>query len=126
MTIPGALDWHATLVSVTDGDTARLHLERPALVVAGFEVVLRSAGDKGTPIRLVTLDTPERGQPGYAEARWDLKLWAEEHEDELRVETYESAGWDRLLGDLYVAGDRGNTATQHLLRLGWPIYTGKH
>ena len=127
-TILDGLDWQAELVSVTDGDTLRVHLRRRVAIVNGWRMVLEDDDDEdGVPIRLVIVNTPEKrdDRAAWAHAREDLLLWVEEHVHKLRVETYESGGWDRLLGDLYVAGDRGNTATQHLLRLGWPIYKAR-
>lgn len=35
------------------------------------------------------------------------------------LDDYGPGGFDRSLGDLYVRGDRGDTATAHMLRAGW-------
>jgi endonuclease YncB( thermonuclease family) len=112
------------IVKVTDGDTIRAVLCSDEMVVSITKTMRVRTRDavKGEPLRLIIVNTPERGQPGYAEATADLKAWLQEHEGRLRCTTYESAGWDRTLADLYVEGDRGNTATQHLLLLGWPAY----
>lgn len=115
-------DWAAEVVSVTDGDTLRLHLRRTVPLVPGWRQVVEDDDPDGQPVRLVILDTPERGDPGWRLARADLAAWIAARVGMLRCETYESAGWDRLLGDLYVDGRRGDTATQHMLQLGWPSY----
>lgn len=127
-----SFDWSCSVVSVTDGDTVRLHLRREVETVNpisnDFTVTtrmeVRSCSPKGIPVRLVILNTPERGQPGYSDARLMLMDWLNRYVGRLRVQTYESAGWDRLLGDVYVEGERGNTATQYMLLNGWEPYVG--
>lgn len=122
-------DWDAELVSTTDGDTFRAILRRLVRrqVAPGWwqDVQDYSAAPDGTPasvpMRLVIVDTPERGQPRFQEARADLMAWLIQNRAGLRVTTYESAGWDRLLADAW-AWDRGNTATQYMLGLGWPVH----
>lgn len=119
MTVTGT-HWTVDKVSrAVDGDTVRLirkrttHLDGLTLDVYDSEPVA---------VRLVNLDTPERGQPGYLQARVDLVGWLDDHPD-LSVITYPGGGFDRLLGDIYVTGDIGNTATQHMLRdKGWQPY----
>ncbi len=75
-------------------------------------------------IRLVWVDTPEAGEPGHRKAADDLTAWIEAAgAPNLRVVCYESAGWDRLLGDL-IDFD-GNSASQWLMiEKGWPPYDG--
>lgn len=134
--------WSFTLASVTDGDTVRAHLCRqevlqakqdPTIVVAGWSVqgianratavLIKSTEPKGEPLRLVTLDTPERGdEPGFSQARQDVRDWLAHYEGRLEVETYLSGGFDRLLADVYEIGNRGNTLSQHMLRIGWNPY----
>jgi endonuclease YncB( thermonuclease family) len=112
------------VVRVVDGDTVRLIRQR-RLELDGGQYLLSDALSDGVPIRLVWVDTPERGQPGYHEARADLVKWAQllgRHP--LTVVCYESAGWDRLLGDLIDAD--GHSASQWLMReRGWPPYQPK-
>src|SRR5690349_17272268 len=80
------------------------------------------------PIRLVWVDTPERGDhPGWEKARADLTEWIIQHcydengDPTASVITYESGGWDRMLGDLIDAD--GNSASQWLMtERGWPPY----
>jgi endonuclease YncB( thermonuclease family) len=125
-------DWEGTewvvdrVTSVTDGDTVRLvrcrvtELDGRRYLLSDWDIV------NGVPIRLVWVDTPERGHhPGWENARADLKTWISQHSPDddrpLRVICYESAGWDRLLGDLLDAD--GNSASQWMMiERGWPPY----
>lgn len=122
---------HWTVERVTrviDGDTVRIQRTRNLGYLDGIEIIARDATPDGvTPygvsVRLINLDTPERGQPGYDQAREDLRNWLLINLPLLRVITYPGGGFDRLLGDIYVAGDIGNTATQYMLRdRQWPPY----
>jgi endonuclease YncB( thermonuclease family) len=106
---------------ITDGDTVRLVRSR-VIELDGRRYRLTDAEPTGVPIRLVWLDTPERGQPGYLQARDDLAHWIWDRAD-ITVVCYESAGFDRLLGDLIDA--EGNSASQYLMiECGWPAYDG--
>jgi endonuclease YncB( thermonuclease family) len=74
-------------------------------------------------VRLVWVDTPERGQEGYREAAEDLSEWLDRAwlMGPVTVIIYESAGWDRLLGNLIRAD--GESASQYLvMEQGWDIY----
>lgn len=133
MTVIGT-DWAIDrVVSVTDGDTVRLVRSRSLGISDGLETFQCDSEPKGVAIRLVNLDTPERGEPGYTEARDDLDAWLSDPawlaawRTDLRVITYPGGGFDRLLGDIYMAGDIGNTASQYMLReRGWlPYVKGK-
>lgn len=119
------------VVKVTDGDTLRLVRSR---IEHMGDRDFRITDVDSMPIRLVWVDTPERGDhPGWEQARQDLAEWISEHggnlygddeEHPLRVVCYESAGWDRMLGDLIDAD--GNSASQWLMTVkGWPPYVGK-
>lgn len=117
-------EWRVeSVVSVTDGDTVRLVRSKP-VELDGRRYRLTDDEPKGVPIRLVWVDTPERGDhPGWEQARQDLREWIADHVGTrpLRVVCYESAGWDRLLGDLLDAD--GNSASQWLMTVkGWPPY----
>lgn len=120
-------DWKITAVTkVTDGDTIRVHYTRTVDLYPGLAAELHDVdaptGPPGKPIRLIIIDPVEKGDPQYK--FWGAKLagWLMQHQGHLRVETQESAGWDRLLGDVYVEGERGNTATQFMLSQGAPLY----
>lgn len=78
-------------------------------------------------VRLVWVNTPERGKPGYRAACDELTEWLDRAMamGTLRVYIYDGgAGWDRLLGD--VVNARGESASQHMMiERGWPAYEGK-
>ena len=104
-----------------DGDTVTLYRSRVAQL--GDERYRITDVDP-QPIRLVWVDTPERGETGYAQADRDLDEWIVARFGRLRVVCYESAGWDRLLGDL--VDDTGASASQYLMaERGWPAYEVK-
>lgn len=122
-------DCAITIHSVTDGDTVRLFRRWEVSRVpfpAGALVMdeIRELYDDpqrapaGLAARLCYVDTPERGQPGYKEATADLAHWLMDNARDLRGLIYEHGGFDRLLVDLYAAGDVHNTASQWMLRYG--------
>lgn len=123
-------DWKVLqVIKITDGDTVRVVRETEIGVLEGLLHKAQDANrDKhgnliGKSIRLITLDTPERGAEGYYDARQDLADWFDLHDGRIRVVTYETAGWDRILGDFYEEGNMSNTATQYMLRdKGWEPY----
>ena len=117
-------EWQVDRIDkVTDGDTVRLTRSR---IEHMGDHDFRITDVDSMPIRLVWVDTPEKGDhPGWETARADLTWWIEQRypnlNDPLRVITYESAGWDRMLGDLIDAD--GNSASQWLMtERGWPPY----
>jgi len=120
-------EWEVlAVVKVTDGDTLRVTRTRRTSL-DGRNYRLTDDEPDGEPIRLAWVDTPERGTPEWRAARADLHRWLDEHAvgGTLRVTCYESAGWDRLLGDL-IASD-GSSASQWLMTegnsgAGWPAY----
>jgi endonuclease YncB( thermonuclease family) len=122
-------EWEVVSVAkVTDGDTVRL-VRRRQIDVDGRRYWLTDVTSES--IRLVWVDTPEKGDhPGWENARADLATWVSHRiplgaivPRGLRVVCYESAGWDRLLGDLIDAD--GNSASQWLMtERGWPPYVG--
>jgi endonuclease YncB( thermonuclease family) len=116
--------WVEHVAKVTDGDTVRLVRSRD-VELDGHTYRLTDDEADGIPIRLVWVDTPERGDhPGWEKARADLSEWitkVSSRPEALRVICYESAGWDRLLGDLIDAD--GNSASQWLMtEKNWPPY----
>lgn len=125
-------EWQVDRIDkVTDGDTVRVVRSR---IEHMGDHDFRITDVDSMPIRLVWVDTPERGDhPGWETARADLHAWIEEagnlwldsdgqvRTPALRVITYESGGWDRMLGDLIDAD--GNSASQYLMTVkGWPPY----
>jgi endonuclease YncB( thermonuclease family) len=118
------------VASVTDGDTLRVYRSRIDQLGDDWYHVTDVNPDgtpRSVPIRLVWVNTPERGKPGWADAKADLMDWigigSTLSAPALRVVCYESAGWDRVLGDLIDAD--GNSASQWLMiERGWPPYAG--
>lgn len=104
-----------------DGDT--VNLKRTGLRQLGDDW-WQMTDPRHRSFRLPWVDTPEAGHPGYDTADADLDGWILERlraGRKLRVVVYESAGWDRLLGDLI--DDAGDSASQYLMReCGWPLY----
>lgn len=107
---------------VTDGDSVRL-LRARVVELDGRRYRLSDVDS--VPIRLVWLDTPERGEVGYREARAHVLEWLTRLADPpLTVTCYESAGWDRLLGDVHAAD--GSSLSQWLMvDRGWPAYEAR-
>lgn len=118
-------DWHVSWWSDVDGDTVRILRWRDEQIADGLRG--RFYDDpawfpRGQSVRLINLDTPERGEDGWQQACDDLRAWLGAAGDALMVTTWGMAGgFDRLLGDFWVH-DRNNTASQHMLRIGWDPY----
>lgn len=116
MNDPGT-DWTLErIVSVTDGDSLRVLRRRTFFVGDGLEGAIYDAGSKGIPIRLITLDTPERGEDGWARAGDDVRWWLFNNIGRLSITTWTDGGFSRHLGDIWVTGDRSNTLSQWMLR----------
>ncbi len=105
-------DYDAVVRRVVDGDTLDLTLTRDI----GFHLATTAT----IRVRLVTVDTPERGQPGWAEASRFVHAWIMASVG-LRAETYKTDSFGRWLADLYRADDRSDTLTQALLRTGHAV-----
>lgn len=140
-------DWNRVVpVRGVDGDTVRLRRQQLSWTL--FEECeigdgtllqewkLRVIADDpeelpdGIAVRLVNLDTPERGEPGYREASDEVWAWIMGRRDRLRCITYDAGGgFDRLLVDLYVLCPDGRTveetASQWMLKRGWLPYVGR-
>lgn len=73
-------------------------------------------------IRLVHVDTPERNEPGWGEARADLTDWIGlVPRAGMRLVCFYPDNFGRLLGDLIDAD--GQSCSQWMLReRGWPYY----
>lgn len=78
-------------VRVVDGDTVDLRIDLGFYLTAALR------------FRLLGVDTPERGQPGWAEATDFARQWIAARTT-LRVQTHKSDSFGRWLGDLY-SGD---------------------
>ncbi len=119
--------WQLIEPRAVDGDTVAGYLtQAPRPLGYGLMHTIYTGDDDGPAprsIRLIIVDTPERGQPGWREAKRFVAKWLTWRWDtHLMVDTYESGGWDRLMGDVYRADDRGDTLTQALLREGYGTY----
>jgi endonuclease YncB( thermonuclease family) len=126
---PDFYDWGMEgVIHVVDGDTVDVVLSRVVGHLAGFDIVARSS-DK-TRLRLVHLDTPERGEPGHEQATEELQGWLVDKflGTGLRVQTeVKPDAFGRLLADIYSATDRAATASDFMVRdanhgAGWPVW----
>ena len=121
-----ATDWHVDRWWDTDGDTVRVSRSRTVQVGDGLMARLYDDPAQlplGLPVRVINLDTPERGNPDWPQACQDAADWLTAAGDDLMVSTWGTqGGFDRLLGDFWVAGDRNNTLTAHMLLAGWLPY----
>lgn len=85
---------NVTLLRVIDGDTIDTAID----VGFRFQTVQR--------LRLLMLDTPERGQPGFYEARAKLSdLLMAGTPTRLRVETVKQDSFGRWLSHVWINGD---------------------
>jgi endonuclease YncB( thermonuclease family) len=115
-----------TVTRVVDGDTVRLTRTRDLGTADGLAITATDTTD--IPVRLVHVDTPERGEVGWADAKRDLEAWIEPFRydgDEvlsLTLHTTVRDNFGRLLGDLHAPD--GDTASLHLIRdKGWPTWS---
>lgn len=108
-----------SVARVVDGDTVMLTRTREVGVVDGLRVTATDV--EPVRVRLVHVDTPERGEQGWADARDDLVAWTRSRSLMLRDAGVDPFG--RRLGDLVDAF--GETASVHLVRdRGWPAWGG--
>lgn len=124
-------DWHVAATWKVDGDTVRILRQRDVTLADGMRATVYDDPEwfpHGQAVRAINLDTPERGDPGWEQARDELMAWLAAAGDRLMVTTWgSSGGFDRLLGDFWVFGNRTDTATAWMLRYGnggagWPPY----
>lgn len=120
-----SIQWRVMeIVSVPDGDSVRLRKTRRVPFEVSNEMegfVTLQSKTKGQLGRLVTVDTPEKGDPLWREAGDQLEDWLREREDYLMVTTFEAAGWGRDLMDIYDERN-GDSASAYMLSLGYPLY----
>jgi len=127
---PAPVDWEVLEVhKVVDGDTVDLLVTRPIGTLDQFTISATGI----VRIRLVHLDTPERGEAGHDEALDDLEDWLmgfdKSVDGGLRVVTQGKDAFGRYLGDVYAEVDRAETASDYMVReanegLGWPVWMG--
>lgn len=86
------------------------------------------SGEKVIRIRLIHLDTPEKKDPGYQQARVDLADWLDTRlfVGGLRVLAQaKKDSFGRYISDVYVIADRAQTASDYMVReRGWDVWTG--
>lgn len=127
---PGAVWRVDAVLRVTDGDTVRVLRSRPIeLDGRHYRLADEPATESlGVALRLVWVDTPERGDhPGWETARDDLRRWLADAytRGPIVAVCYASGGWDRLMTDLLDVD--GASASQWLMTegnggTGWPPY----
>lgn len=85
------------VVKVVDGDTVDLELSRQ--LDLGFHVHV--AASTVQRVRLLGVDTPERGQPGWREAGEYVRQWLEDAEqDDLTCATRKGDSFGRYLATI--------------------------
>ena len=80
--------YYADVYNVVDGDTVDV------MVDLGFKIYTKQR------IRLMRIDTPERGQPGHTEAGNRLRQLV--LNKRVRLVTTKASKWGYFLGELYV------------------------
>lgn len=111
---------------VIDGDSLRVVRSRPMQLGDDWFHVRDLDPFEGLPVRLLWVNTPERGQPGYTEARDDLRAWIQARTlpgaaPHLSLVCHYRDAFGRLLADLVDAD--GQSASQWLMRdRGWAPY----
>ena len=108
-----APEWHytGTVIRWVDGDTVDMRVEK--VIDVGFRIQ-QTAAYTGR-FRLVTVDTPEQGDPGYEEAREFCESWLPPGST-VDVTTYKSDSFGRWLADLRFPGAPG-TASRSMSEL---------
>lgn len=114
---------------IVDGDTFDALVQDPDVgEVDGWKL----KAEKVIRIRLIHLDTPEKGDPGYREAGVDLALFLGQELGWSGLKVLAQVKKDsfgRYLSDVYSASDRSVTASDYMVREannghGWPVWTG--
>lgn len=105
---------HASVSRVIDGDTVEITIDM------GNRITWREN------FRLRDIDTPERGQPGFAEATEYVKSLFLRHPIS-RVETFKPDKYGRWLIDIYISVNGGELLVNKLIELdgyGKPYFGG--
>lgn len=84
---------------VVDGDTVDLTLGKDI----GFYVTTIV----NVRFRLLDVDTPERGQPGYTEATEYVRSWLQANAGRARCSSHKADSFGRWLAYIYVTRDDG-------------------
>lgn len=83
--------YKATVFNVVDGDTVDVNID------LGFKIYTKQR------IRLARIDTPERGQPGFAEAGDRLRELI--MDKEVTLVAYKASKWGYFLGDISIGSE---------------------
>jgi endonuclease YncB( thermonuclease family) len=130
----GGIEWQISQVhSITDGDTLRVSRRRTENLDdhSAHDIYDRpDVHPKGVSIRVITIDTPEKNEPGpWRHAKLDAETWVMTHiADGLQIMTWADGGFSRFLGDVYYIKDGvHHSLTEYMLTEGnngegWPIY----
>jgi micrococcal nuclease len=94
--------YKAVIVRVIDGDTVELNVD------LGFDIHVI------THFRLLGINTPERGQAGWAEATEYVKAFFVTN-PQVTVNTYKKEKYGRWLADIFVGSDSVNTLNKALV-----------
>lgn len=109
-----------SVARVIDGDSLILTRTRHVGTADGLRI--DATDTNPVRVRLVHIDTPERGETGWGQAKADLETWVAAHER--GPLTLHDAGRDnfgRILGDLH--GMDGCTASLWMAASkGWPTW----
>lgn len=92
------------VLKVVDGDTLDLRVETD-WVDTGFHVQTKTR--TAHRFRLLGVDTPERGRPGWAEATSFVRDWLAQH-PHLRARTTKTDSFGRWLVDVYDPDDHAS------------------
>lgn len=108
---------------VVDGDTVRLIRQRDIGLADGFTITATDA--QPVACRLLWVDTPERGEHGWGDAKADLEQWIADTKTRLIAVDHGPDHFGRRLTDLQ--DETGDSASQFLIReCGWlPYLEGK-
>lgn len=93
---------------VVDGDTVDLLLGKEFDL--GFRIFITATTTQR--FRLLGVDTPERGEPGWAEAGEYVRSWLEANAGRARCSSHKTDSFGRWLAYVYV--DRGDGTVQSL------------
>ncbi len=124
--VPPPVDWDVLGVErVVDGDTVDLRVRRKVGVLGTFDIEATGI----IRVRLVHLDTPEKGEPLFDRATDELSAWIygwdKSVDGGLRVVTHGTDAFGRYICDVYAVADRALTASDYMIRVGnWPVWTG--
>lgn len=111
------MDGMFLLTRVVDGDTVNGSIHLPDILFDGWWL----SRWREDSFRIITVDTPERKQTGWAEAKADVVYWLRDpvRSKSLRVRTYGRDSLGRTLGDIYDR-ETGGSLSEYLLReRGW-------